>query len=141
MLGGLGVGVALLSAVALAGCSSDTSDTSGESSNTAASDVAAAASSIAVTASSIAAAASSAAENGGIASAAGDEAIRTGAVAVTGAASGEWQGSTLRLTFSSGSKSDVASNAFCQALELLLGQGDTAVLAYPDGDLTCPAAG
>lgn len=127
-----GVGLVVLTAAALAGCSSNASSDEPQSLN---SQIAAAGSSAAGAVSSLAAAASSAVN----APNAGNDVIRIAAVAATGADSGEWQDQTLRLTFTSGSKGDTEASAYCQALEMIVGTGENATLIYPDGELNCPA--
>lgn len=134
VLGGLGV--ALLGAAALAGCSSNSSSSPNSTAEAVGSSVAGAASSLAGAASSAASAASSVLT----APDAGNNVIREAAVAATGAESGEWQGSTLKLTFATGSKGDTMANAYCVALAQIISSGEKAVLVYPDGELDCPAA-
>lgn len=66
-----------------------------------------------------------------------DDAVITAVVQGTQAERAEWDGSTLRVIFDSGSAESPTEWIKCSAAEVLLADDEKAVLVYPDGELDC----
>lgn len=55
----------------------------------------------------------------------------------TDAVAAEWDGSTLRVIFESGSVDDMEATIPCTAAETVMADDESAVIVYPDGEIDC----